>query len=141
MTWIREPPDHRHPRLVRPVSQRVLLDEVAAFARAAGLERWAVQLTEHMEAVHVRNERRYAQTDLGLGLIPTFEFAPQTLLLPAAHRRGLVAHEVGHVLAGLFAPEGAADVMAERVFGVPIHYDPRWPGRGLEVAAGPRGPV
>jgi DNA-binding MarR family transcriptional regulator len=87
-----------------------------------------VMLTEQLTQLHCKNSRRYAQ------VIPNrlqFEFALQTLWLPAAHRGGLIAHEIGHVL----APEGSeddADRAAHKVLGIKITYDKRWPGKGLQ---------
>lgn len=87
-----------------------------------------VLLTEQLTQLHCKNARRYAQ------VIPNrlqFEFALQTLWLPAAHRGGLIAHEIGHVL----CPEGSeedADRAAHRILGIKVTYDKRWPGKGLQ---------
>jgi hypothetical protein len=63
---------------------------------------------------------------------PRFEFAPQMVWLPKALRIGLLAHEVGHVLRP--GSEQDADDAAEEILGIPIAYDMRWPGKGLQSA-------
>lgn len=89
-----------------------------------------VWLWDPLDVEHARNPRRYAQ------VIPDwrrFEFARATLQLPRCQRLGLLAHEVGHVL----APDGGedeADQAAADILGVPIAYDERWPGKGLQIA-------
>lgn len=89
-----------------------------------------------LDREHLRKRRRYAQC------IPPklrFEFAEATLGLDAAHRRGVVAHEVGHVVEYLMrgnTSERGADRTAKQTLGVEIGYDKSWPGKGLQVARG-----
>jgi hypothetical protein len=66
-----------------------------------------------------------------------FGFSRKTLELDREHREGLIAHEVGHVLAAMHwndRSEDGADEAAAVYLGVPIAYDPAWPGKGLQVA-------
>lgn len=91
--------------------------------------------TDELERTHQRNARRYAQV-APFCTPPQFELAPQTTHLPAKHRRGLLAHEVGHVL-DPYGSERDADLAAEEALGVRMGYDRRWPGRGLQVDMNP----
>lgn len=124
---------YRYP-VVPPIPRQQLLMELEQLLRRAGLLSEGppaqVWLWDPLDDEHAINPRRYAQ------VIPEwkrFEFARATLQLPRCHRLGLLAHEVGHVL----APEGgedAADQAAAEVLDVEIAYDPRWPGKGLQFA-------
>ncbi len=121
--------------MARRASLRQLDAEVRGTLRNAGIDprRATVVLHAPLDREHARNSRRYAQ------VVPEdmhFEFATATLDLDAAHRRALVAHEVGHVIEHRRKgehTEADADRAAERVLGVPICYDRRWPGKGLQV--------
>lgn len=118
-----------------PITLEQLDAEVRAALRRARIDsrRARVILYKPLDREHARNRRRYAQ------VIPQdmrFEFARATLDLDAAHRRALVAHEVGHVVE--FRRKGRhterdADRAAKREVGVPICYDRRWPGKGMQV--------
>lgn len=127
---------HGHPQLGRPIARERLAEEFTALARKAGIaDTCAIDISEHMRSVHSRNARRYAEVDPD-GL--HFYFAPQTLWLPPENRRGLIAHELGHVLCRDLPGGGSeddADQAAWRVLGVGISYDGRWPGKGLQTAS------
>lgn len=140
---------HKHPSLRRPVTRERFLAEIlramghAVRAGAIPAVAGVVQFTRGLSRTHGANARRYAQVSSGCaGAAPVFEFAPEALLLPSAHRRGLVAHEVGHVIAhyalGPGHSETQADACARAVLGVAIGYDKRWPGKGLQVARASR---
>lgn len=122
---------HGHPLLPEPISFSQFAEEFAILAKRAGIaDTCALDFSERMRRVHEKKPRRYAEVE------PErlrFYFAPQVLWLPREHRRGLLAHEIGHVL----APRGSeddADQAAARVLGVEIEYDLRWPGKGLQCA-------
>jgi len=93
-----------------------------------------VRLSRELDEEHQRNRRRYAWMSEDP---PFFEFAHATLDLDLAHRRGLLAHEVGHLIAitrhGDTSEDGA-DAAARDVLGVTIGYDHKWPGKGLQVS-------
>lgn len=128
---------HRHPRLPSPIATERFLEEFAVLARRAGIaDTCAIELSERMRKIHERKPRRYAEVDAD-GL--HFHFAPQVLWLPEENRRGLIAHEIGHVLCRDLPDGGTeddADEAARRAMGVAISYDGRWPGRGLQSALG-----
>lgn len=133
---------HTHPTLARPTTQRQFLRELAwVWRRGIGsgyLSRtmsYEVLFPERLSRIHQRRARRYAQCVPGHKTL--FEFAPEILWLPKPHRIGLIAHEVGHVIAG-GGSESAADMAAEECLGILIGYDLRWPTngnrRGLQFA-------
>ncbi len=128
-------PGHRHPQLLSPISADQFAGEFVALARRAGIgDTCAIDLSDRMAGVHRRDARRYAEVESD-GL--HFYFAPQTLWLPASNRRGLIAHELGHVLCRDLpggGTEASADRAARVVLGVEIGYDHRWPGKGLQRA-------
>lgn len=123
---------HRHPVLAKPVSPERLEAELAAvWARGRRGQPPRIVPTEALSKTHGRNPRRYCETNGEVIFV-----APQILRLPRAQRLGLIAHELGHVVLlrrRLWGhSERAADRTAERVFGVEVTYDLRWPGRGLQ---------
>lgn len=125
---------YRYPVLDRPIPEQQLVDELGELLERGGVLRSgptaSVWLWNPLDVEHAKNPRRYAQ------VIPDerrFEFARATLYLPACHRLGLLAHEVGHVLDPI-GGEDDADAAAARHLGVQIGYDRRWPGKGLQVA-------
>lgn len=125
---------YRYPVLPQPIPEQQFVDEIAELIDAAKLNRDGVAasiwLWDPLDAEHSKNPRRYAQV---IPELKRFEFARATLVLPYCHRRGLIAHELGHVL----DPQGGeddADEAAHRVLGIKIDYDKRWPGKGLQVA-------
>lgn len=121
-----------HPTLQRPIHYTRLASELGSLLVRAGIdpERATIEFAPRLDAEHARNPRRYAEVDIEL---PAFRFATATLWLPGPQRLGLLAHEVGHVLAP-GGTEADADRAARRVLGVRIGYDPRWPGKGLQTA-------
>jgi len=127
---------HGHPKLKRPVSRKKIRSELAALCRRAGFEGpLSLEWPESLARTHNRNWRRYAQV-APFTRPPEFELARQTRWIPARYRRGLLAHEVGHVL----DPDGSEDEADQAAFeglGVKIGYDRRWPGKGLQVARNP----
>lgn len=129
--------------MARRASLRQLDAEVRGELRNAGIDprHATVSLHEPLDREHARNSRRYAQ------VVPQdmqFEFARATLDLDDAHRSALVAHEVGHVIEyrrkGRHS-EADADRAAKRELGMPICYDRRWPGKGLQVDCRARNPA
>lgn len=129
-------PPHHHPHLPTPLPRRVLEEELHALHEQAGLGTEAdVAWPRSLARTHRRNARRYAQ----VAPVPRpahFELAEQARYLPDPHRRGLLAHEIGHVLAP-YAGENGADAAALAHLGIEVGYDHRWPGRGLQVAVNP----
>jgi hypothetical protein len=125
---------HGHPHLKRPVSRKKLRQELSQLCRRAGIK-GTLEWPESLGRTHERNWRRYAQVATHTRP-PAFELAPQTRWLDAAHRRGLLAHEVGHVL-DPYGSEDDADQAAFESLGIRIGYDHRWPGKGLQVATNP----
>jgi len=93
-----------------------------------------LRMWEPLDRVHARDCRRYAQV-----VVETREFqvAHAMLSLPPAHRRGLLLHELGHVI-NPEADEDGADRAAEKRSGERLGYDLAWPGKGLQVALGRR---
>lgn len=121
-----------YPVLAQPISSAQLAAELNEMLVRAGIDpnKATIQFSAALDAEHRRNPRRYAAvTPNG----PAFQFAEQTLWLPTAQRRGLLAHEVGHVLTP-GGTEADADRAAADVLGIRIGYDPRWPGKGLQTA-------
>ena len=118
--------------VVRPISQTQLVSELEHLLRVARLDHnpYTVWIGGALDSVHANNPRRYAQVGAEDRV---FEFATATLQLPYCHRRGLLAHEVGHVIAP-DASEDETDAAAARVLGIEIAYDGRWPGKGLQFA-------
>jgi hypothetical protein len=116
----------------RPISKAQLANELGQMLRRAGLDPGTatIEFPDRLDAEHAQNPRRYAEVLVGKR---AFRFARATLWLPQAQRRGLLAHEVGHVL----TPGGTeldADMAAWEHLGVKITYDRRWPGKGLQTA-------
>lgn len=116
----------------RPVSTKILGVDLTRMLEQAGIDSARATAVRYvpLDEEHARNPRRYAQ------VIPDqlrFEFSQAILWLPREHRIGLLAHEVGHCLDPSGGEDGADDA-AMRVLGIKIGYDPRWPGKGLQVA-------
>ena len=105
------------------------VDEFVELANKAGIDDvCSIELSNEVRT----SPRSYADVD---PWALRFRFAPDTLDLPRSHRRGLLMHEIGHVLAREMPGGGTeddADRAAERVFGERIFYDRRWPGKGLQ---------
>lgn len=116
----------------QPISPSQLAAELRDLLITAGIDphQATIEFSPALDAEHRRNARRYAAVMLSG---PTFSFAEQTLWLPPAQRRGLLAHEVGHVLTP-GGTEADADRAAADVLGIRIGYDRRWPGKGLQTA-------
>jgi cation transport regulator ChaC len=138
-------PGHTHPMLKHPIPRGRVIGELYDLYYKAKLPgdpelSWPNSLSSK----HAEDPRRYAQVffgggDPGIGGRgrPRVELAEQVRWLPAAQRRGLLAHEVGHIV----YPEGTedeADQAAYESTGVKIGYDHRWPGKGLQTARNPR---
>ena len=69
-----------------------------------------------------------------------FRFSRKMLGLDARHRDGVIAHEVGHVVAWHRHRDGSergADRAARRDLGITISYDKRYGGKGLQMAENP----
>jgi hypothetical protein len=109
--------------------------ELAEYAGRAGIETFELELYPELEEEHVRNPRRFAQVT-PRRQPPRFEFAPQVLHLGWPNRLGLIVHEIGHVLAPE-ADEDGADRAGSTALQIPITYDMRWPGKGLQIAFAP----
>jgi len=124
---------HRHPARRRPVALQSFLADLQHGITRAGIARCRVSFPKKLTALHRRNPRRYAQ--VLPGRVPRFEFAAQVLALPREHQLGLIAHEIGHVLAAQRDPQHSeqdADRAAHAALGARIAYDRRWPGKGLQ---------
>jgi hypothetical protein len=115
------------------IDKEEFADEFADLAYQAGIEETcALEFPEYMYERNERSPRSFAEVDPH-GLY--FAFAPQVLELDWAHRRGLIMHELGHVLCRELPGGGTerdADQAAESVFGERIIYDSAWPGKGLQ---------
>lgn len=115
------------------ITHEEFADEFAALAHRAGIkDECAIDLSERMRRRNENDCRAFAEVE------PWnlhFHFAPQVLELPWQHRRGLIMHELGHVLCRDM-PEGGterdADLAAQDCFGERIIYDKDWPGKGLQ---------
>lgn len=129
-----DPPGYRYPVRTDPVPIETFRAELAEMLLRGGLDPRQAKLRwpQELDFEHWEHPRRYAQVHVPT---MTFEFAHAVLWLHDSHRIGLLAHEVGHVLTD-GTTEEAADRAAERVLYVPIVYDLRWPGKGLQCAAG-----
>lgn len=127
-----DPGGYTYPLRSAPLTRKQLEFVLASLLLEGGVEprRATVTYLPELDDEHWRNPRRYAQVgtqDLA------FEFTHAILWLPDAQLMGVLAHEVGHVL----APEGGeddADLAATEILGIPIGYDLRWPGKGLQTA-------
>lgn len=126
---------HRHPKLKKPIEPGLFLDEFDdVWVRVFPNDRFPpILFTKALAITHTVCARRYAEVDLRRRI---FHFAPQVLWLPKPHRLGLIAHEIGHLLTyyakGFQHTEDEADASAERLLGIKITYDHRWPGKGLQ---------
>lgn len=123
------------PSLRRAISfQQFLREFRELWARVPAAVRgrsYGVGLSAKLEALNRRNPRRFAEVDVSRR---SFYFAPQVLLLPRPQRLGVIAHEIGHVLAGSRPhTERHADLAAWAGLDVAILYDRRWPGKGLQT--------
>jgi hypothetical protein len=122
------------PELARAIAFDQLYEEMCWVCDLGGIGDFDLVIEPTVTAEHVKNPRRYAQVTAH-DTPPLFEFAEQTLRLSWPHRLGLMAHEVGHVLdPDPKKTEPGADQTALRALGIKIQYDPRWPGKGLQVA-------
>ena len=123
---------HGHPTMREPVSVQQFLREFQVWwtrANFRGAQPYVI-LDDRLTRLHVKNPRRYAETDVRLR---KFFFADQVLILPRAQRSGLIAHEIGHAYWNGFPhTEADADRAAKDMLGVKITYDHRWPGKGLQ---------
>lgn len=122
-----------------PISFERLDAEVRQMLRRGGIDpsKAVVSLSEREDRDHAENRRRYASVDVNR---LNFGFARATLELDDEHRQGLIAHEVGHVLAWRHWRDGSedgADVAACEFLDVTICYDMDWPGKGLQGDCGP----
>jgi hypothetical protein len=122
---------------VARISKKRLDGEVRTALRNAGLRAQAqscvVALWSDDDEAEA-SERDYAWVLLEDQV--EFGFSRKILVLDDDHRRAIVAHEVGHVLAWTHYgddSEDGADEAAEQFLGVPICYDHDWPGKGLQV--------
>lgn len=115
------------------ISKKQFCAEFAELAHEAGIQGLcAIDFSERLRRRHERDPRAYAEVDVWE---LHFFWAPQVLSLPALHRRGLIMHEIGHVLCRQLPSGGTeddADDAAESVFGQWIEYDRSWPGKGLQ---------
>lgn len=119
------------PQLQQPITWERLFDEVESVLVKGGVQdQVQIEHYQPLDTIHAINPRRYAQVDPNVPM--TMQFADATRSLPPAHRLGLCAHEVGHILRP--GSEVNADRAAYEKLGVVIGYDDRWPGKGLQVA-------
>lgn len=118
------------------ITKAQLLKDLKELVAVAGFDPAKVVMVfwGPLDREHESNCRRYAQ------MIPSsyrFEFARAILSLPPRHRLGLLAHEVGHLIAirnhGDDSEDGA-DLWARKGLGITIGYDMSWPGKGLQYA-------
>ena len=120
------------------ITKKQFAQEFSELAHEAGIrDTCAIDFPRYMRERNDADPRAFAEVD-PWGL--QFFFAPQVLELPCEHRRGLIMHELGHVLCRDF-PDGGTEEDADRaageVFGVVIKYDCRWPGKGLQRVSNP----
>jgi hypothetical protein len=133
-------PGHDHPRVRFPRPRSEVYDQLRRLREEAGLPgRPALSWPSSLSRLHETSPRRYAQLYFPGGEIagagdPRYELAEQARWLPARNLRGVLAHEVGHELAGPHGSEAEADAAAEEALGLDITYDRRWPGKGLQRA-------
>ena len=127
-----DPPGYRYPILAQPLTPLELREELDALLEACGLDpdRATMSFPVDLDLEHWSNPRRYAQVIVKL---MHFQFARAMLWLPDAQRVGVLAHEVGHVLTP-GGNEADADRAAGEILGIPLKYDHRWPGKGLQTA-------
>ena len=124
--------DHPYPLRQQPVTQEQLAAELAFLIVQGNLPPvGSMSFTPALDMEHRLNPRRYAQ--VLPGAFPLFEFSRAILWLPDEQRIGVLAHEVGHVLAPGTGEDGA-DMAAQDHLGIGIVYDRRWPGKGLQTA-------
>jgi hypothetical protein len=134
-------PGHPHPRIRYPRPRDEVYDQLQSLREQAGLRghpmlSWPSSLAR----LHEKNARRYAQVYFPGGERfagngdARYELAEQARWLPAPHLRGVLAHEVGHELAGPEGSEADADAAVEGALGLKLSYDRRWPGKGLQRA-------
>jgi hypothetical protein len=122
---------------VARISKKRLDGEVRTALRNAGLRAQAQSCVVGLwsdEDEAEASERDYAWVLLEDQV--EFGFSRKILVLDDDHRRAIVAHEVGHVLAWTHYgddSEDGADEAAEQFLDVPICYDHDWPGKGLQV--------
>lgn len=124
------------PKAGRRATKAQLLALLKRLLRQAGFDptKATLRMPAELDRIHANNRRRYAQMSPATMV---FEFAHATLDLDDRHRLGLVAHEVGHLIAIVRwgdRSEEAADRAAKSVLGITIGYDRSWPGKGLQYA-------
>ncbi len=118
------------------ITKTQLLRDLRRLVDMAGFDGSKVILVfwKPLDREHARDCRRYAQMTAHN---MRFEFARAILSLPAKHRLGLLAHEVGHLIAirnhGDMSEDGA-DLWSRKDLGITIGYDMAWPGKGLQYA-------
>ncbi len=115
------------------ITKEQLDDEVAEMLAQAGIKADVVLWTRDEE--RKAKTRDHAYVDLDTRVI---HFSRKTLDLDEAHRAGVIAHEVGHLLAQQHwgrSGEDDADLAADEFLGVRITYDHAWPGKGLQMQA------
>lgn len=139
---MRSPAPARPSTSTSALSKARLVRTLRALVERAGFDgaRARVVFPAALERIHQNNRRRYAQMSAGL---MRFEFARSVLVLPWSHQLGLIAHEVGHLIAirrfGDTSEKGA-DAASKTVLGITIGYDHSMPGttcpgcRGLQYA-------
>jgi hypothetical protein len=110
--------------------------ELRRLVKLAGFDPLKVKIEfwKPLDREHEGDCRRYAQV---YAHNFRFQFTSAILSLPERHRLGLLAHEVGHVIAirrhGDMSEDGADD-RSRDVLGITIGYDMSWPGKGLQYA-------
>ncbi len=127
-----------------PITREKLRAELDELLVRAGIAPDSVRLTfsRELDREHGRHKRTHAQVVLGKREV---QVAQAILKLDAAHRLGILAHEVGHICClatiGEDHSEDQANRAAMEATQVLITYDRSWPGhhpddhsiRGLQV--------
>lgn len=118
-----------------PISWKRLRREIDAVAAVGDVDYGGVVHHAPLDAENAKNPRRFAQVRVDDRVV---EVADRIRWLPAGHRLGIYAHELGHILDST-GTEMGADRCAFHDIAVVVGYDDRWPGKGLQYAvAAPR---
>jgi hypothetical protein len=95
-------------------------------------QEFRVKVCKHADADHAKKKRQYAHTFCAGNRSRVICVAGAFFDLPIGHQAGILAHEVGHILAGWNGGEADADAHAEILLGVTITYRDGPHGKNLQ---------
>lgn len=86
------------------------------------------------EKEHAKSKRQYAHTfhRTGMNQEPVICVCQEFWELPPEHFYGLLAHELGHIIAGQNRGEAAADIAFYKRYGITVRYKDSLFGKDLQ---------